>query len=133
MIDSMFEHGLSGYRKYRCRCSVCRAANAKYMRVRRAQARGLDVIKVNADGLQPGRVEAAVVAELAMLSAAVSRPGLCEEVRAMARVLDNPRLATSHPAAGRQLVATLERVRAASVERKGKLALVSAMSQRPRL
>lgn len=33
------EHGLTGYRVYKCRCNICRAATATYMREYRATNR----------------------------------------------------------------------------------------------
>lgn len=37
-------HGLGGYRKFKCRCSVCRAANAGYVKDLRARAKANDEV-----------------------------------------------------------------------------------------
>jgi hypothetical protein len=79
-------------------------------------------------GAPPGPVEAKVRAEIDTLSAAAKHPGMVEAALAMARLLDKPQLATTHPSAQRQLVATLDKLWTASVGRKGKLASVAAMS-----
>jgi hypothetical protein len=50
----------------------------------------------------------------------------------MARLLDKPKLATTHPSAGRQLVQGLDRLHKASVPRRGSLAVVAAMTNRPK-
>jgi hypothetical protein len=58
------------------------------------------------DGLGP--VEAGVEAEIAELSEA--RPGLAQTALATARVLDNPRLVSSLPAAAKVLTVLLDRL-----------------------
>lgn len=78
----------------------------------------------------PGRVEAAVLREVGGLSAAVKREGLVESVLSMARVLDNPLCVTTHPSAARQLSLGLDKLHAASLPAKGRLASVAAMSAR---
>jgi hypothetical protein len=103
------------------------------MREWRAKRRGLQLIVTAGDKpVAAGAVETAVQRELESLSAAESRPGLCAGILAMARILDDARLATTQPSAARQLVQGLDRVRAASVTRGGKLAVVAAMTERNR-
>jgi hypothetical protein len=108
-----------------CKCAGCMEARRAYMQRWRARQRGLDIE-------EPKRttVEEDVRAELATMSAADSRPGLVAGALAMARILDNPRLATTHPSANRQLWQTLERIRLSSHTAKGRLAVVSQMTNR---
>jgi hypothetical protein len=124
------QHGLSQYRRG-CRCDVCLKANRDYMREYRARRRGLRlVVTAGDDEVDLGSVEASVQRELDSLSAAVSRPGLCAGILAMAKILDNPNLATTQPSAARQMNSGLQRIRDSSINRGGKLAVVASMSDR---
>jgi hypothetical protein len=130
-----------------CRCEECRAANRAYQhelndRRRMGEPVNKPLAKVTSlrsepvmepeveQETGPGPVQAAVIAQIATLSAAKRQPGLAESVIAMARIIDNPRLATTHPSAHRQLMAGVDKLAAASVGRKGNLAQIASMSQR---
>jgi hypothetical protein len=77
----------------------------------------------------PGPVETAVLAEVAGLPAAASRPGLAALALAMGRLLDHPRALSSKPAAARQLARFMDDLRQASAApRRGGLRLVRAMT-----
>ena len=115
--------------------TTSRAANAAAQRRYEARKRGLippasggpapcDVPK------EPGVVELAVLAEVDGLGLAKSRPGLVASVVAMARVLDNPRLATTHPSAQRRLQEGLAALHKPGEKRSGRLVSVQKLSQR---
>lgn len=140
-----------------CRCDDCKQANTEYSTKVRNRRNGMDedtpargrlaavggrgrprlvsdtvrAEQVNEDGeYVPGRVEAAVLRELKMLSATESQPGLAEGVAQMARLLDSPKLATVQTSAMQRMQDGLEKLRSASSGRKGKLASVAALSRR---
>jgi hypothetical protein len=74
-------------------------------------------------------VESGVQAEVAGLSE--DRPGLAQVAFALARILDNPRAVSSHPAAARVLASLLDKLRSASApNHRGRLRVVRAMSPR---
>lgn len=136
-------HDLERYRAG-CRCAVCRQANRDYMRDYRASRRGLEgpppqpdssvtVLPkpVLVDDVVPGPIEQAVLDETATLSGAARRPTSVETARALARDLDDRRLATSHASQARQLHALMESLRSASAGRSSRLASVARLSQRP--
>jgi hypothetical protein len=77
-----------------------------------------------------GRVEAAVMSEISQLSARGKHVGLVENALAMARILDDRRLVTTHPSASRQLSQSLDKLWALSIGRRGKLEQVATMSAR---
>jgi hypothetical protein len=111
-----FKHGLEGYRKRRCRCKVCLAANTAYMRRYRARRRGLrepppsadenevsvTVLPAPADvDPEPGRTEQGVIDRCTtgdLVAAAKRMPDLVASCRALARIMDDPRLS---PVAGK--------------------------------
>jgi hypothetical protein len=76
----------------------------------------------------PGRVETAVEAELAGLSAAEAQPGLAAIALCLGRVLDG-RVPTPKPGAAKVLVMVLDTLRKGSELRKPRLASVRAMSE----
>jgi hypothetical protein len=151
-------HGTRARWASKCRCDDCNAANARYVRERRNLARGIasespssshatgasvtalpsrlaSVAAASqrtaappAETVAPGRVEAAVSAEIGQLSARVKHVGLVENALAMARILDDRRLVTTHPSASRQLTASLSKLWSLSVGRSGKLETVAAMA-----
>jgi hypothetical protein len=139
------EHGLDGYRQG-CRCTVCRAANTAYMRSYRAQRRGLEgpppqpdsadasvtvlPAPVVVEDAAPGAIEQAVLDETATLSGAARRPTSVRLALALARDLDDRRLATSHASQARQLEAVMASLRDASTRRQGRLASVATLAQR---
>jgi hypothetical protein len=139
----MAECGTRSRYKRGCRCERCTAANTRYFQESRARRRGFSApAEVGVSALlrtvQPdagappeiGRNEAATLRELGGLSGAVKRPGLAESALSMARILDNPKLATTHPSAQGKLSVALAQLWAASVGRSGNLASVASMSQR---
>lgn len=102
------------------------------MRGFRQGGRGLEVVDDADQGgdLDAGACVRAVTAELASLSATDSRPGLAEGCLAMARILDQPKLSTTHPSAAHQLWRGLNEIRNASHVARGKLASVAALTAR---
>ncbi len=80
----------------------------------------------------PGDVLAAVNVELAALDADDLRPSDAAVCRALARILDNPKLATTHPSAARQLRAAVAAIRADRPVRRGKLLAVASLAHRDR-
>jgi hypothetical protein len=113
------------------RCEGRRAANRLRMRRRRLALRGLDVPAAEAAaGAATGAVLAAVNCELAQLDADDLRPADAAVTRALAKILDNPKLSTTHPSAARQLRAAVDAIRADRPVRRGRLLAVAAMSAR---
>jgi hypothetical protein len=104
-----------------------RREHREYMRAWRARQRGVDVVAP--DG-EDGPVVEAVTAELVSLSATESRPGLAEACLAMARILDQPKLSTTHPSAAHQLARGLDEIRNSSHVARGKLASVAQLANR---
>jgi hypothetical protein len=114
-----------------CRCDDCRAAESAYQRGRRRKAPLAAVPALPAappEAEQPGRVEAAVQAEIDGLSTAAKRPGLVAAALAMARLLDSPLNTAQHPQAVARLQALLAELRAGADARKGWLASVREMA-----
>ena len=109
------------YRRDKCRCDVCREANAKYSRDKRAKERGEDpaaaVMQLQLP-LPSDSVEAAIRTELASYTATALRPGLTKLLLAMARVIDDPRARAQHASVARQIQLGLERIRSQSVTRR---------------
>ena len=99
-----------------------------YMRAWRQKQRGLDFDDAPDD--ENGPVVEAVTAELASMSATESRPGLAEACLAMARILDQPKLSTTHPSAARQLAQGLDAMKNSSHIARGRLAAVASKSRR---
>jgi hypothetical protein len=79
---------------------------------------------------EPGKTEAAVIAELDGLEMTPGRLALAALALVLARDLDNDRLAASHAALSRELRSTLEALRQNTAGAGGKLALVSQKSMR---
>jgi hypothetical protein len=130
-----------------CRCDPCKEANRKYTEDLRDRKRTNKPVLTPLRSLnpepeqkqvqvydpdEPGRVESAVQLEINLLTQKVREtlPGLIASALAMARDIDNPALATSHPSSQRQLMAALSQLHNASVGRKGKLADVAQMANR---
>lgn len=140
-MTAITEHGLDGYRQG-CRCPICTAGKRDSMRAYRARKRGLgepppqpgsSVTALPAPAAEvdePGPIEASVLEEAARLSAAARRPVTVQTALALARSLDDRRLATSHASLARQLSATMTSLREASAGRSGNLASVAALAQR---
>jgi hypothetical protein len=109
-----------------CRCADCTAANSVYSaQLRRRHADG-EFVAPHAVPVEPGpgQVELAVAAELEGLTA---RPALGEIALSLARVLDGRNLGVK-PSAARQLVAVFDELHKAGDGRRGRLALVKAMT-----
>ncbi len=127
------DHGTRAMYCKGCRCEPCRLAEAAYKRQRRLDRPALTVLPTDcADGTvssAPGPAAAAVDAVLAGLPAVEARPLLVEGVRTLARGLDDPGCAASHPSMLRELRATLEVLRSGARGR-GRLSAVRALSAR---
>ncbi len=78
----------------------------------------------------PGRVVAAVEAELELIGARVWRPGLSEVAVSMGRLLDNAQAFGQHASAGRALQRCLEELHRGADTRQGRLAAVQKMTER---
>jgi hypothetical protein len=78
----------------------------------------------------PGKMERAVVKQLAALPEEQRQPALCELALMISRDLDNPKLGSSHAAQARQLRATLTDLAETPVTKTAKLATVTALSSR---
>lgn len=124
-----------------CRCDECKAANREYNRElrNRKAAGGLPENLASVSKLpganqrpvttEPGRVESQVLIELGMMNSPAKYPGLAESALAMARILDNPNMLTTHPAAQRALRGTLADLHDKSAVKVGRLAKVASMSR----
>jgi hypothetical protein len=111
-----------------CRCIECKQARAAYVRARRIGKPGLTALPTPPlPPLEPGRAEAVIAEEISSLPEAERRPVLVEIARMLARDLDNPNCAASHPALSRELRAVLGELRQGAHSR-GKLALVTQKS-----
>lgn len=145
-------HGLTGYRKYMCRCDVCREANNAYgrdqyakrsakMRPKRptnnvtsiSSARG----KVSQTTQQTnsseqrimGVIEAAVVEETSNNPNAIEHPAMVATACAMARVLDDQKQIAQHATCSRQLTQILQMLSVGTKKKsKGRLARVTSMT-----
>lgn len=106
-----------------------RGEKTEYMRGWRERQRGLDDESIAARQ-DDGPCAKAVAAELASLSGAQDHQGLAEACMVLAADIDNPKLATTHPSAVRQLQLSLDTIRNASHVARGKLASVAEMSRR---
>jgi hypothetical protein len=81
------------------------------------------------DSPEPGPVEAATQEEVSGMS--TTRPAMVAIALAMARLLDNPRVASAQPLAAKVLVNILETLHKASAQqRRGNLALVRTMTKK---
>ena len=151
-MDDNIPHGLTGYRKYKCPCEICRAANAKYSRDTRARYKAgkprerSNVTSINrASGRaktqvsqmtqqEPqavmGATEAMVVElERVIASGAPQNPLLIQMARAMARILDDQKQITQHVTCSRQLQQIIQTLTAGTKKKsKGRLARVTAMT-----
>ena len=125
-------HGRSRYRHHGCRCATCIEANKLYMRDLRARQRGLTPVPPGESPLAaaPGRVVAAVQADLETFGDLTGNQALAAGALAMARILDDPRQVTTQPSAVRQLVSLLEVLRRSVAPRPGRLAVVQDMTTR---
>jgi hypothetical protein len=136
---------------YQRGCDLCRRASREDKRALRARHRGIDpepeppeseppaltVVKpVEPDDSPPplervpGRVEAAVQADLDGLGISVGSNALAAAALQMGRILDDRRLATTQPSAARQLERFMAVLRREATPRRGRLAAVQDMSTR---
>lgn len=129
------EHGTRSAYKAGCPCDECKAANAEYMRERRAAqklpAGTVTQLPGTVQAVTPnaGATERAVLEELASLTSAETRKGAAQAALAMARILDNPKAIAQQPQAAARLTTILEDLRKGSARRKGRLASVQAMTK----
>jgi hypothetical protein len=132
MTASELPHGRSRYRHHGCRCEVCVGANRAYMREHRARKRGLTPVPsllaepVSAE--TEGPAVAAVRADVAGLGELRGYQYLVEGALAMARILDDHRLASTQPAAVKQLASLLGMLHREAAPKRGRLAAVQAMT-----
>ena len=76
---------------------------------------------------EPGPVEVGVEAEIAGLTQA--RPGLAAAALAMAKIMDNPAVVSSQPAAAKVLAALLDKLHSSLAQnRRGRLAVVRTLT-----
>jgi hypothetical protein len=137
------QHGTRSAYVTGCRCPECRLAESNYQKGRRrrgikpkaAPRKSLASAPVSSISAEtpaipsgPGRVESAVIAEIAMLSTASKRPGLVEAALSMGRLLDNPLNSCQHPQACARLQNALAELRIGADLRKGWLSEVRQMS-----
>ena len=123
-----------------CRCDPCVQASRDYDKKRRQKmlaskhGGGASVTTLptsaNADH-EPGMTESAVLAEIAGLSSADSRPGLVAVAITLARVCDSPLAIAQHPSAGHRLSETLDKLRKGTDGKTGRLAAVRSMTRKP--
>lgn len=133
-----------------CRCAECTEANRQYTVDLKARKRtgGPVLVPLRPVDANPGasrfqesnapdpdvmgRVETQVAAEIGLLTPKVRAGyvGLIASALAMARIIDNPNLSTTHPSAQRQLMVALDKLHDQSVGKQGKLASVAEMSNR---
>ena len=129
-----------------CRCEFCKAAQAQYVRDRKARQAGVDIeaprpgrppkgshatvtALPSARGSGVGPAEQAVLDELALLTSAETRLGTAQAALAMARILDNPLALAQQASAAREMRAALDDLRKGSQKRRGRLASVQAMTK----
>ncbi len=127
------EHGTrSMYITASCRCPECRLAESNYQKARRRikpKRKPLAAVpSIASINIEPGRVETAVISEIAMLSAASKRPGLVEGALAMARLLDNPLCTPQYASAMRRLQDALAELHQGADAKRGWLADVKGMT-----
>lgn len=121
-----------------CRCGTCREAHRLYQRRYRervvngenrpapvaAMPQPAGVTNRN----EPGPVEQAVEAEVDGLMQ--PRPTLVAVAVAMARILDNSRVPTPKPPAAKVLVGVMDALHKGSVQQRGRLSVVKAMTEK---
>jgi len=137
------EHGSIAMYARGCRCEPCKAAQAAYRRARKLGLpaptgnRKLTVVAAGpAEGtqspeLEPGGLAAAVAAELEGLPAEKRSSALAALALSLARDIDRPEFGASHASQARELRAALTELYSGA-RSSPKLALVTAMAQRPR-
>lgn len=129
------KHGTRRRYNEGCRCADCKAASAAYQanyRQRRANGQQtsaqMAVLPESVDA-GPGRVEAAIQAEICGLAFTKERPGLTETALALARLLDDSHAQSQKPAAAGKLVEILDKLHKGSGNRRSQLASVRQMTR----
>jgi len=118
-VDDNIPHGLEGYRRYDCKCGVCRAANTKYGADRRARIKAeqaapdnvrplrrgkpMSTVDVLSAPEQPGFVEQGVIDVCVNSSVAAERPDVVAQARVLARLMDTQKMEKDYTSASRQL------------------------------
>jgi hypothetical protein len=140
--NPMSKQSCTDHRRYAAGCEVCRRTAREYERARRARRRGLEpqpaalvVVEplepdhdvVNTSAARPGGVELAVQDELDGLGVNLGGRALAAAALAMARILDDRRLATTQPSAARQLERLMAVLRREAAPRRGRLQVVQDM------
>ena len=151
---------LVSYRRHKHRCQVCRAANAQYMRDKRAQDKAMaqaDNVRPikSAQGrvktqpsrpvaasepptepqppedLGPGPVELAIMASCETSPVAAERPELVAMALCLAKLMDNQQLQKDHTSASRQLSNLMAQLKpTAKSKMKARLVTVKKMTNR---
>jgi hypothetical protein len=117
-----YRHGTLTAYNSGCRCGDCVDRNASYRQQRRAE-QGIIAAQ------EPGPVELGVLKEIGL--AVEQRPGLAASAVALARLLDNPRTASQHPAAAKTLASLLDTLgKAGGTRRRSHLAVVREMTEK---
>jgi hypothetical protein len=128
--DNVGMHGHSY--GYKVGCDLCRTQAAEKKRQQRARKRGLaSVPSLPAEPVSAeiaGPVVAAVQADIAGLGELGLYQCLAAGAVAMARILDDHRLASTQPAAVKQLASLLEMLHREAAPKRGRLAAVQKMS-----
>ena len=150
MADNI-PHGLTGYRKFKCRCEVCGDANNQYNRDNYAKrsaaknpkrpssnvtsikrATGHKVSQMTQQPTQSaiGATEATVIElEQVIASDAPQNLVLIQMARAMARILDDQKQIAQHATCSRQLHSIIQTLTAGTKKKsKGRLARVQSMT-----
>ena len=132
------QHGSRTRYNSGCRCDECKKASRDYDKIRRQRMLAskhapatVYALPQPADiqGGEMGPVETAVMAQIALLSTAETRPGLVAIASAMAKVLDSPLAIAQHGSTGKNLAEILEKIGKGSDARQGKLASVRSMTR----
>jgi hypothetical protein len=119
------QHGTHSRYVQGCRCADCTEAHRAYAALCAERKRDAEAGPPPAE---MGRVEAAVVVELAGLEQAEARPGLAQLALALARDVDNPKALNQHAAASAKLADLLDKLRKGGDVRRSRLASVRAMT-----
>ncbi len=117
-----------------CRCDDCKDAQRIYQRRYRERLLSGDQNRSpEPDGsgavndYTPGPVEVGVQAEIGSL-ATETRPGLAAVALSLAQLMDDPKARNQQAAAATVLASLLDKLRSASADGRGQLALVKSMT-----
>jgi hypothetical protein len=130
------KHGTHSRYSQGCRCDACTEGHrltAREYAQRKAAGQVRPRVQVVStpppDSPDPGPVESATQEEVSGMS--TTRPAMVAIGLAMARLLDNPRVASAQPPAAKVLVSVLETLHKGSAQqRRGSLALVRTMTKK---